>query len=59
MSILACVAVAAIVLIIGGLLAGWDIWGMLTSSTALLIYVILLIVIVIALFKWFYDKDTR
>lgn len=40
---LAVVLLGTAALVIGGLLAGWDIWGALTSQTAVLIYVLVVI----------------
>jgi hypothetical protein len=53
------ILIAGIVLAIGGTLAGWDIWNMLTSPTAWLIYSILFALAVVALFKYFMSKDSR
>lgn len=53
------VLTAGIILAIGGTLAGWNIWNMLTSPTAWLIYSILLVLVAVALFKYFMSKDSR
>lgn len=53
------VVTAALVLMLGGLLAGWNIWAMLTSPTAWLIYTIVFGIAVVAVFKYFFDRDSR
>lgn len=50
---------AALILLIGGLLAGWNILAMLTSPTAWLLYTILFGVAVVAVFKYFLSRDER
>jgi hypothetical protein len=54
-----CISLGALVLLIGGLLAGWDVWSMLTSPTASLIYLILFTIVVVGVFKYFIGKDDR
>ena len=51
--------VAALALALGGLLAGWDIWSMLVSPTAWLVYTLIFGIAVIALFKYFFNRDSR
>lgn len=53
------VVFAALVLLIGGILAGWNILAIVTSPTAWLLYTILFGVAVVALFKYFLSKDER
>jgi hypothetical protein len=53
------VLTAALILMLGGLLAGWNILAMLTSRTAFLVYTVLFTIGVTVLFKYFYDKDRR
>jgi hypothetical protein len=53
------VIAASLVLAVGGLLAGWNLWNMLTSSTALLIYTIVFGIAIVAVFKYFIDRDSR
>jgi len=50
---------AAIVLLIGGALAGWDILSALTSSTACLIYFILFSAAMFILYKVLANKMSR
>lgn len=50
---------AATILLVGGMLAGWNVWKMVTSPTAWLVYAALLFVAVVALFKYFLSKDER
>lgn len=52
-------AVAALILATGGWLAGWDIVGILTSPTAILIYAILFVAVSVVAFKHFSDRDLR
>lgn len=54
-----CIVLGVATLVIGGLFAGWDIWGILTSPSALLIYLVLFLIIVFLAFKYFCSKDTR
>lgn len=54
-----CIVLSVTTLVIGGLFAGWDIWGILTSQSALLIYLVLFLIIVFLAFKYFCSKDTR
>lgn len=49
--------VAGICLVVGGTLAGWDIVGGLTSSTAMLVYLILAIAGFVALYLLFNKKE--
>lgn len=50
---------AASILLLGGLLAGWNVFAMLTSRTAFLVYTVLFTIGVTILFKYFYDRDER
>lgn len=51
--------IAALILAIGGWIAGWDIVGILTSPTAILFYAILLVAVSLVAFKYFSDRDLR
>ena len=52
--------VALVLLLVGGTIAGWNIWHGITSPIAYLIYVVAAIVIVtIVFFKYFYNSGAR
>lgn len=43
------IVLATVMLVIGGTLAGWDIWGGLSSKTAILVYFLIVTAVVILL----------
>ena len=51
LAIVSAALIGALLLVIGGALAGWDIVGALTSRTAILVYVILLLVTIVVVSK--------
>ena len=53
------VVVAAIVLCIGGTIAGWHIARALVSNTAILVYAVLILVVLSLGIVWFTTKNRR
>lgn len=58
-TLIVSVLLALLMFIIGGSLAGWNVWGMLGSPMAFLIYAIILVLLVVAIFKHFSDSNAR
>lgn len=51
--------VALLILLIGGALAGWNLWRIVTSPMAYFIYTVLVIAVVTVVFKYFCDNEVK